>query len=280
MAKEDDAALKRILYIEERQAALIKAAESLQGSLLTRLSAVVSAIQRSPDAAIDAVFDDFSRNEAAKVIGRFAKDIVGIGKLNAEYFGAVADLSDKDFKAIQSTAEDYLLKRFGLGRNGKPVRNGFLESFVTDPTLRRSVKQYAYRTKGSGAGLQEFTKGLGDLLSGQGQQAGPIVRYYKTYALDTYQQADREIQEQAAERLGMSAFLYAGGLIKSSRKFCIDKNGKVFTRDEALAWKELEFDGKPTNYDPLRDLGGYGCRHHKNYITDKMAKRRRPELDL
>lgn len=276
MAKEDDAATKRILYIEQRQAALIKAAESLQGSLLARLVVVADAIRKSPDAAIDAVFDDFSRNEAAKVVGQFAKDIIGIGKLNAEYFGAVADLSPKDYRAIQTTAEGYLLKRFGLGRNGKPVRNGFLESFITDPTVRRSVKQYAYKTKGSGAGLNEFTKGLGDLLKAGD---GPIVKYYKTYALDTYQQADREIQEQAAERLGMSAFIYAGGLIKSSRQFCISKNGKVFTRAEALAWKNLEFDGKPTNYDPLRDLGGYGCRHHKNYITNKMAIRRRPELE-
>jgi hypothetical protein len=275
MAKEDDAALKRILFIEERQAALIKAAESLQSSLLGRLIAVVEEIRKSPDPAIDKVFDTFTRNEASTVVGQFAKDIMSIGGLNAEYFGSILDLPARDYKAIQANANDYLLKRFGLGRDGRPVRNGFLESFITDPTVRRAVKQYAYKTKGSGVGVQEFTKGLGDLLSGD---SGPIVKYYKTFALDTYQQADREIQEQAAQRLNLTCFLYAGGLIKSSRAFCLSKNGKVFTRDEALAWKNLEFDGKPTNYDPLRDLGGYNCRHHKNYITDKMAIRRRPEL--
>jgi hypothetical protein len=35
---------------------------------------------------------------------------------------------------------------------------------------------------------------------------------------------------------------------------------------------------KPPNYNPIRDLGGYACRHHLNWIPYELAVMLRPDL--
>ena len=89
---------------------------------------------------------------------------------------------------------------------------------------------------------------------------------------------DRNVQKKYAERIGLRTFIYTGGLIQTSRDFCEDRNGKVFTIEEAEEWKDLNWDGKPEIYNPLIDLGGYNCRHFPAWISAKEAIRRRPDL--
>ena len=116
---------------------------------------------------------------------------------------------------------------------------------------------------------------------------GAIVNKYKSFVFDTYQQHDSATAKVFAENLNLQCFIYAGGLIDTSREFCEKRNGKVFTLDEAKEWiddptlprtKEERKTGQVLNYDPVIDRGRWRCRHHINFIPNSWAIRLRPEL--
>lgn len=58
-----------------------------------------------------------------------------------------------------------------------------------------------------------------------------------------------------AEELELTHFLYSGGLIKTSREFCSQRAGNIYTFAEAKTWDNEQ--GLPV----IPYLGGYNCRH-------------------
>jgi hypothetical protein len=79
--------------------------------------------------------------------------------------------------------------------------------------------------------------------------------------------------------LGLKYAVYQGGLIKTSRDFCEDRNNKCFSEKEIMSWENLNWEGKPQiGYNALIDCGGYNCRHRLDWISEEYAKRLRPDL--
>lgn len=274
----EDQAKKRLALIEKKQELLKNAVGDLQRILYEAILNQIEAIAENP-AEMNRMFDEFNANHHAKVLKTFASDIMSIGAMNAEYFiEAAKGIDAKDYSAIQSKANDQILSRFGLDKSGKMVKGGFIDSFANDESIKRQLTQYGYKAKISGVGLMEFKKGFKDLIIGEKGKTGGLEKHYKTWAYDTYQQVDSSLQQFYSEKLGLEAFLYLGGLIAGSRPFCVARNGKVFLREEIEEWKNLDFAGKPANYNPFLDRGGYNCRHIPNAITARMAVARRSDL--
>lgn len=123
-------------------------------------------------------------------------------------------------------------------------------------------------------------------------EGGLIRRWIDAKMPDAIDQFDRMAQYNVAEALGIRYAIYEGGIIETSREFCEVRNAGVFTEDEIKLFgtpddkfggysnKPLgEFRGKYKNgYDPIRDLGGYNCRHFLIWITQDLAFRLRPDL--
>jgi len=105
--------------------------------------------------------------------------------------------------------------------------------------------------------------------------SGRMSQYYRNFVYDTYSQVDRATGEVYAEKLGLQFAVYEGGIIKTTRKFCRERNGKVFHRTEIEKFDPKV--AKPPNYNPFTDLGGYGCRHHLNWIPEALAYIMRPD---
>lgn len=76
----------------------------------------------------------------------------------------------------------------------------------------------------------------------------------------------RSVTLQKSEDLGLEYFLYAGGLIKTSRQFCIERAGKIFSIAEAKTW-DNEQDLPVIPY-----LGGWNCRHTMVFMDLEKAK--------
>ena len=106
---------------------------------------------------------------------------------------------------------------------------------------------------------------------GNNDRLGGLQSQYNTFIYDTFQQIDRLESGIYAKEIGMEAFIYSGGKISTTRKFCCQRNGKIWTVDEAKKWRNLNFQGKNKNYNPLVDLGGYNCRHSTQYISNVIA---------
>jgi hypothetical protein len=91
-----------------------------------------------------------------------------------------------------------------------------------------------------------------------------------------------------AQKLGLDTFIYAGGLIETSRPFCKKHNDKVFTveeaekqwpKDSALPRTKVEREsGTLVGYNPTVDMGRWNCRHRIRYIPRTLAEQLRPDL--
>ena len=129
---------------------------------------------------------------------------------------------------------------------------------------------------------------LKDKITGSKEYTGGLERQFQRYAYDLYQQYDRSYSDSLAEEFDFNYFIYQGGLVTDSREFCVEHNGKVYSREEAEEWPTWKspttgdtpsYLGYP-GYDPLTDFGGYNCRHFPGWISDELAKEMRPGLKI
>lgn len=280
-------AQQRLRDIAARQELLARRVRTIQGKLVDELTDSAERILTKPSAA-DSLLVQWAQRQLVVTVGQWATDILAVGEANGLYFRAL-DTGLKDYAAVQRHATSLLLDRFGLSASGEVANGGFFDLFIKDTTLRSQVKQLAWRSKSSGVGLVKFKQQVRTLVGGNpGAEAGGtgtastglVERHFNTFAYDTYQQADAATQDYYAVQLKLPAALYLGGEIKTTRKFCHERQGKVFTRDEIAGWIKLNFAGKTPDYNPFTDRGGYNCRHHYHYITARMAATRRDDLEV
>jgi hypothetical protein len=235
--------------------------------------------------ALNQIFDEFKRGPYLEIIRQFVGDMGSITAKNAEYFRIVEESSNKISDA-KAEATEKLRRQFGINDKGKPMQGGYLDRLVQDNALLDSTKRIVVNGITGQVSLADMQKSLGKFLTGTEKTNGSLTRHLNTYLLDTYQQHDRSTGEVFAQKLGLRAFIYAGGKIKDSRCFCSKNNGKVFTSDEAERWRSelgescgpIWNESKDGTYVGIIRMGGYGCRHSPDWISAAEAIRRRPEL--
>lgn len=74
----------------------------------------------------------------------------------------------------------------------------------------------------------------------------------------------RERIKDVAQDLGLENFTYIGGVIGTSRDFCIQRDGGTYTREEVESWADEDWEGKIDGTDSetiFSYCGGYNCRH-------------------
>lgn len=231
---------------------------------------------------LDAVWKEFKNSEYLQVIKMLAGDMGTIQEYNKTYFKILEKDQDKIDKLNKEITKS-ISKRLGLNKDGEIIKNGYLDKLIEDDSFLKKIKKETFKAVNGGEPLSSFQKRLKTTIVGNKSVNGGLVKHFNTFAYDTYAAVDRTTQKLWAGKLGLKAFIYAGGKIKTSRLFCIKNNGKVFTTDEAKDWEDLigEDDGpmwSEGTYEPLRDMGGHRCRHSPNFISNREAVSRRPEL--
>jgi hypothetical protein len=235
--------------------------------------------------ALDKIYDEFIKNENVKIVDRIASDFIQLLNANSHYYSLIE--TDKNrFKKAREAVKEIMLERLGISSSGKLKRGGYLDSLFRDTTVREKIKQLTYKSVAAQIPIKDYIQILRKTITGQGDLDGLLTRYYKGFAFDTYQQFDRANNSEYAKALELSAFIYEGGLIETSRKFCIERNGKVFTVDEAQEWindKDLPKtkEEKETGivvYNPLIDMGRFNCRHMVRFVSNEIAIMLRPDL--
>ncbi|GAB4052557.1 hypothetical protein [Spirosoma litoris] len=301
----EDESKKRIAAIEALQQAFDNRLATLDKDLLAVLLENAESIMANPK-TLSLLLGKFDNQYHVPVLQQFGLDILTIKTLNDGYFqGAIGEtmggrmVNDVLFENVAQRVEKLLTDRFGITPDGEIISHGLFDLFSRDTTVRRQIQQFAYGQKSSGVGLERFKKTLKAFIAGDETAASPAVpargvwsRHYNVVAYDVYQQADRVAQQAFAEGLNMTAFLYLGGKIPSSRPFCVVRDGRCFLKSEidkmgtpADKYGGYEnkatgyFTGKPkSNYAPFSDAGGYSCRHHWSAVSDREALRRREDL--
>jgi hypothetical protein len=233
---------------------------------------------------IDAIYKDFNKKEYTNILKQFSADLAKIASLNGDYFRVVAeDTTPKRFDSVKKEVKDFMSKRVGLNSKDEIVKGGYLDRLISDESLKNSIKDKILKGITNKKPVTDLVKTLEKTIVGNPNVDGGLVRHFNQHMHDTYNQFDRTTSMKFAERLDLQFFIYQGGKIKTSRPFCVKRDGKCFTTQEAEQWKSLiGSDNGPmadkNDYNPLVDCGGFNCRHSIDYISDSLAKRYRPDM--
>ena len=208
---------------------------------------------------------------------------------NAGLFSATSKAGDKRFKAMRGEVDRIMRKRIGIDDAGRLAKNGLLSKLLTTDAIKTQLMETLNAGVQAGIPMNKLVRMMEITVKGTRDISGVLEKQFKPLVLDTYQAFDRVSNYVYADKLNLSAFLYLGGLIETSRDFCIEKNGKVFTNEEAKRdWpkdpklprsKKEKATGVLIGYDPISQMGRWGpCRHRARYITPATAIKFRPEL--
>lgn len=282
-----EAARARLLAIEALQTALAGHIDAAQRELLAGL---LTQLQQTLDdpLTLAPLLAEYTQAVAVPLALAYAESLLTLPSLQIDYFAA---LGMTNYAALKRPLSAFLETKFGITAAGGIVPGGWLSTYaVPDQQVLRHLVEFAYQAQASGVGLTEYRAGLTQLVTGGPKGQGLVAQLYQE-AADTYNQADRALSQLAAKELGLTAYLYQGGLIASSRAFCVARDGKVFLDYEIARFGTKRdlfggytnkadgvFSGKPEPYDPATDLGGYNCRHGINPIPNLVALRLRPGL--
>lgn len=223
---------------------------------------------------IDAVFDRFVENEGLAIAKEIADGVDKIVNFNGRYFRTFTE--EAQLIPIQKNVTEFVKSWLGLKGNGQLEGNGYLHKLINNGQIRNEIKNLALKGVVTQRGYNALKASLKDTIVGNPDKLGALQKYYRNFAYDTISQVDRATGLLYADGLQLNHAIYEGGVIETSRKWCIEHNGKVYTRDEISKMNPKT--AIPDPYDPFTDMGGFGCRHHWNWIPKAVAYALRPEL--
>lgn len=252
--------------------------------------------------AIDEIFDAIQAKHIGKMAGNIGADMKEVMSFNAAYYRVIAVNKGDKFRAVEDAVNATMRKRLGVDADGGVIRRGYLDGLFPTEAARSEVKALVQKSVAAGIPMKKLTKALSQKVIGTPNTpeargaAGVLEKNIGGFVLGAYRLADSVTNNEFGERLGLGFGIYSGGLIETSRPFCIEKNGKVFSVEEAnrdwpvdpklprtKAEKEAGANSAPPGYIPLEDMGRWEgtsdrCRHRFLRISDEEAYRRRPDL--
>lgn len=225
-------------------------------------------------AMFDQIFNRFVKDKGLEVVRGLTEGVGRVVDFNQQYYAALS--SPAALVPISANVKETVNAWLGITPRGAVEPNGYLDTLIKDSSVKNKIRDIAMKGVVSQAGFFETKKNLQLHIQGNREQTGSLERYYRNFAYDLYSVADRTSAKVYADKLKFNYAIYEGGLIETSREFCEEHNGKVYSREEIAEFDPIV--AKPPGYDPFTDLGGYGCRHHLNWVPDAVAFAMRPEL--
>ena len=222
----------------------------------------------------DDIFNEYQKKEARDTVGLLLQSVSSIINFNQKYFTAL-DGQARTLPIIPKV-KDFM--KVWLGIKGDIVEpNGYLDKLVSNDPAKIALKNQAMKIVIGQEGFEDAKKQIKTLIDGNQNTMGALEKHHRNFAFDLYSQIDRATSDVIRNDLGFVFAIYEGGLIETSRIFCEEHDGNIYHISEIKDFNPTE--AKPPNYNPITDLGGYGCRHHLNWISTAMAKAMGKDVD-
>ena len=230
--------------------------------------------------AIDKAWVTFQERQGIKIVDQHISNFDKIVGQNREYYENILT-KNKTFVTRAKDITDIINRRLGINSDGTLIKSGYMGGVLEDPSVRNQIKEFAIKSVANGDGLDTTKQSLAKFIKGDQDKLGVLAKYYKGISYDVYKQIDGLNNKLFGKEFKLKYFIYDGTIIKTSRKFCRKHVGLIFTDEQAADWiNDPDLTAIPLNYDPLLDLGGYGCRHIIRYLTNEMAYELEPSLKV
>lgn len=218
---------------------------------------------------LDAIFETWKRNEAARATGEFVRRLLSTAQLVAGYY-----TTEENAEQL-ATDTTFLQSALGVDSSGNVQAGSIIGGILAAGQVLENIKRSIVSAITGGQPIRQFLSDMRAYITGTDQADGVVLRHWKGNALDLFNTATEIQNDQVRQGLGLGWFLYAGDVIKDSREFCIKKAGKIFAVVEAdKEWpKDPDLIGKTSGipYTPRIDRGRWNCRHRIRYISEGLA---------
>lgn len=248
------------------------------GALAQKDGAFASSVRNISKAnMVSRSLDTIRDGEMKAVMKSYAEELLEIPGRNAQYYFATG----QDRAKVERIEKDlaHIRALIGMREDGALLEGGYLYRLAQTDELREKLRAFLVASVATRQSVTDAQNALRRIIVGNKDADGALVSYFRRYAYDAHSTVREVNNLHFADELGMNWFVYQGGIIKTTRRFCEKKNGKVFSRQEALRdWaKDPDLIDKKTvsQYRPLLDRGRYNCRHFLMWISDTAAEQRR-----
>lgn len=273
----DEFAEKQAKQLQQFTDDFLNRIKAVQESFFDELSELVSRLERKDGYIISSVANLRLADKINDVLDRRLSRS-GIDDAVNEYIKGFDQQRDLIDQYISDTFGDSSTK-FSNALFEKTKRDAINTLSSATPTTRflEGISSQINTAVETGAAFTDTIKALrlfatggkvdaGAQLAGRGIQDvdGKLLQYSKQIAYDTIAVSDRSYTNAVAKALNAEWYYYAGDIMITSRKFCIDRVGKYWHRKEIESWADLKWQGKmeSTNEQTIfKDLGGHWCQH-------------------
>lgn len=232
-----------------------------------------NAFNRNLLLSVDKVFADYGKQHNVLILAALMQGVNQLMDFNADYYGKFE--GETKLLPIRKKVVQNMRGWLGINADDTAQENGYLSTLIKSDAVKNQIKDFALKSVMGQAGWQDTKKNLEKLIAGDKDNLGALQKYHRNFSYDLLSQVDRATGKTYADDLKFEFAIYEGGLIETSREFCKKHNGNVYHISEIQKFNPQV--AKQPNYNPVTDLGGYGCRHHLNWIPTSLALMLRPD---
>ncbi len=250
MEREIQKTEREVKKLQDKLTALMAA---LIASLVTAKGKILPVSENYAKVSrVDNVYREFNNDYQIAFLAGIIEMLKGRDEAIRKYFSSIGLVTGKSSQVNALTTQ----------------MQGYMKDFAKGDILIMDLKRQLTAAIATGRNPAVVIRAMNKQLKGE------LEKYYDRYMWTTLMEFERINNLFYADKFDLNYFIYRGGLIKTSRVFCIEKNDQLFHRDDAEKWR---FDpnlpgGDEGIYEPLVMLGKYNCRHFLQWITDEMAK--------
>ena len=234
-----------------------------------------NAFNRNLLLSVDKVFADYGKQHNVLILSALMQGVNQLMNFNADYYGKFE--GETRLLPIRKKVVQNMRGWLGISGDNTAQENGYLSTLIKSDAVKSQIKDFALKSVMGQAGWQDTKKNLEKLIAGDKDNLGALQKYHRNFSYDLLSQVDRATGKTYADDLKFEFAIYEGGLIETSREFCKKHNGNVYHISEIQKFNPQV--AKQPNYNPITDLGGFGCRHHLNWISTALAKAMGKDVD-
>jgi len=163
-----------------------------------------------------------------------------------------------------------------------------LTGSAIDQYFEQPMRELIQKSITTGSSYEQMVQQLTDAVVGDAEREGRLLRYVKQVARDSFSNYSRSYSDVINNDIGIEWYGYDGGTVRDSRKFCLERVGKIWHRKEIELWgmgkksqgANLDYpeggtwQGKAQGTDSttiFSFLGGYNCIHYLGGLPESLV---------
>jgi hypothetical protein len=219
-----------------------------------------SANRRILTVAYNKIGESFSSPTYSLAVSNYVAIIPKIDAANIQYFSAL-DAAFEPNKIYLKNIQKELVQTV----NQYVLQDG-LQSQVIQP-----MNQILNQNVNAGGQFSGFINQTKEYIVGTPEVESRAMSYTRTFIKDTLYTYSRTYQQAVTADLGLQYYMYSGGVMDTTRDFCEERAGNIYSKKEVESWAELEWKGKKkgtTESSIFHFAGGWNCGHQIIPVSD------------